>query len=79
VAAAPGSARSGRVMTTADLLDDLGADTDLARLVRRVSQEQLPWVVVSSAAVTGWMQRDPRGWQKVSDWLEAQGVALVRI
>lgn len=66
-------------MTTADLLDDLGADTDLARLVQRVCQYQLPWVVVSSAAVAGWMQRDPEGWQKVSDWLAAQGVALVRI
>jgi len=66
-------------MTTTDLLDDLGADTDLARLVRRVCQDQLPWVVVSSGAVAGWMQRDPKGWQKVSDWLAAQGVALVRI
>lgn len=66
-------------MTTADLLDDLGPDTDLARLVRRVHQDQLPWVVVSSAAVTRWMQRDPKGWQKVADWLAAQGIALVRI
>jgi hypothetical protein len=66
-------------MTTADLLDDLGADTDLARLVNRVCQCQLPWVVVSSAAVAGWTQRDPEGWQKVSDWLAARGVALVRI
>jgi hypothetical protein len=66
-------------MTTKDLLDDLGADTDLARLVRRVSRDQLPWVVVSSAAVTGWMRRDPTGWRKVSDWLVAQGVTLVRI
>jgi hypothetical protein len=65
-------------MTTMELLDDLGADTDLARLVRRVCQDQVPWVVVSSAAVAGWMQRDPKGWQKVSDWLATQGVALVR-
>ena len=66
-------------MTTADLLDDLGTDTDLARLVHRVCQDQLPWVVVSSAAVAAWMRRDPNGWQKVADWLAAQGVALVRI
>jgi hypothetical protein len=66
-------------MTTADLLDDLGADTDLARLVRRVCQDQLPWVVVSSAAVAAWMRRDSESWQKVADWLAAQGVALVRI
>ena len=74
----PGSARPGPT-TAADLLDDLGADTDLGRLVRRVSEERLPWVVVSGAAVTGWMRRDPRGWQKVADWLAAQGVALVRV
>jgi len=67
------------VRTTADLLDDLGADTDLARLVRRVCQEQLPWVIVSGAAIAGWMQRDPRGWQEVSDWLATRGIALVRI
>jgi hypothetical protein len=66
-------------MTTADLLDDLGADTDLARLVWRVCQDQLPWVVVSSAAVAAWMRRDLKSWQKVADWLAAQGVALVRI
>jgi hypothetical protein len=66
-------------MTTSDLLDDLGTNTDLARLVQRVCEYRLPWVVVSSAAVTGWMQRDPEGWQKVSDWLAAEGVALVRI
>jgi hypothetical protein len=71
-----------RPMTPADLLDDLGADTDLARLVRlvrRVCREQLPWVVVSSRAIAGWMQRDPNGWRKVSDWLAAQGIAVVRI
>ena len=66
-------------MTTADLLADLGSDTDLAVLVRRVCDDQLPWVVVSSAAVTAWMRRDPAGWEKVSTWLDAQGVALVRI
>jgi hypothetical protein len=34
---------------------------------------------VSGAAIAGWMQRDPQGWQKVSDWLAARGVALVRV
>jgi hypothetical protein len=62
-----------------DLLDDLGADTDLGRLVHRVRQERLPWVVVSSHAIAGWMRRDPEGWKKVADWLAAQGVAVVRI
>jgi hypothetical protein len=66
-------------MMTTELLDDLGADTSLAHLVHRVCQDQLPWVVVSSTAIAGWMQRDPQGWQKVSDWLAARGVALVRV
>jgi hypothetical protein len=66
-------------VTAADLLEELGADTDLARLIHRVCQEQLPWVVVSSGAVASWKQRDPEGWQKVSDWLAAQDIALVRV
>jgi hypothetical protein len=39
-------------MSLADPLGDLGADTDLGRLVHRVRQEQLPWVVVSSHAIS---------------------------
>jgi hypothetical protein len=66
-------------MTTADLLTDLGPNSDLARLVQRVTHDQLPWVVVSSAAVTAWTRRDPEGWTKVSTWLAERGVALVRI
>ena len=49
-------------MTTSDLLSDLGPDSDLARLVQRVTRDQLPWVVVSSAAVTAWTRRDREGW-----------------
>lgn len=66
------------VMTSTDLLSDLGR-SDLARLVERVARDQLPWVVVSSAAVTAWMRRDPDGWAKVSAWLAERGVAVVRI
>jgi hypothetical protein len=66
-------------MTTADLLTDLRSNSDLARLVQRVTEDRLPWVVVSSAAVLAWTRRDPDGWAKVSAWLEERGVALVRI
>jgi hypothetical protein len=66
-------------MTTSDLLSDLGVDSDLARLVQRVTHDRLPWVVVSSAAVAAWMRRDPDGWAKVTAWLAERGVALVRI
>jgi hypothetical protein len=41
--------------------------------------DRLPWVVLSSAAVTGWARRDPEGWAKVSAWLAEGGVALVQI
>ena len=66
-------------MTSTDLLTDLGRSSDLAQLVERVARDQLPWVVVSSAAVTAWMRRDPDGWAKVSAWLAERGVAIVRI
>ena len=66
-------------MTSTDLFTDLGPSSDLARLVERVTRDRLPWVVVSSAAVTAWMRRDPDAWAKVSAWLAEQGIAVVRI
>lgn len=72
--------RSGdTAMTSTDLLVDLGQSSDLARLVEHVARDQLPWVVVSGAAVAAWMRRDPDGWAKVSAWLAERGVAVVRI
>jgi len=44
-----------------------------------VTRDRLPWVVVSSAAVTAWMRRDPDAWAKVSAWLAEQGIAVVSI
>ncbi len=61
------------------LLAELNANTDLAWLVERVAQNNLPWVVVSAAAVEGWEDRDPLGWAKVSAWLAVKGVTIVRI
>jgi len=64
-------------------LDALRADTDLSTelvwLVERVCQNELPWVVVSGGALTAWQQRDPAGWEKVSKWLAANGITVVRI
>jgi hypothetical protein len=71
--------RLDTTMTTADLLTVLGPDSDLARLVQRVADDRLPWVVVSNAAVASWTRRDPGGWAKVSTWLATRGVTLVRI
>ena len=64
---------------TAQLLSELSPNRDLAWLVERVSQTSLPWVVVPGAAITAWEGRDPAGWEKVSEWLAARGVTIVRI
>jgi len=70
---------SGIPMTTEDLLTKLSANTDLTLLVKRVSAQKIPWVVVSSAATADWQRRDPAAWTHVSEWVATRGVALVRI
>lgn len=62
-----------------DLIAELGPKTDLAALVRRVSQKHIPRLVVSSAAVAAWTQRDPVAWARVSQWLAAKGITIVRV
>jgi hypothetical protein len=61
------------------LLAELDPSTDLARLVERVWRNNLSQVVVSAPALTAWQQRDPAGWEKVSAWLAAKGVTIVRV
>ena len=63
----------------ARLVAELRPDTDLIWLVERVFRANLPWVVVPAAAVAAWQRRDPGGWEKVSEWLAVEGVAVVRI
>ncbi len=71
---------SGSIIAPLDtLLAELDPTTDLARLVERIARNGLPWVVVPTAALTAWEQRDPAGWAKVSAWLGAKGIAIVRI
>jgi len=62
-----------------ELIAALKPNTDLPRLVDRVARANLPWVVVSSAAVVAWEREDPAGWAQVSHWLAVKGVAVVRI
>lgn len=62
-----------------EVLGAINPGTDLGRLVWRVTENDLPWVVVSAAAIAGWERRDPSGWARVRDWLAARGVAIVRI
>jgi len=64
---------------TADLLSDLGPNSDVVWLVQRVSQERLKWVVVPRTGVAHYAAQDPKGWSKVVQWLHEQGVTLVEI
>jgi hypothetical protein len=70
---------SSNVRITCELLADSDLSPDLVRLVERVRQNKQPWVVVAAAALTAWEERDPAGWERVSEWLAANGVAVVRI
>jgi hypothetical protein len=64
---------------TTALLAELNPNTDLAGLVERVARNNLPWVVVPAVALAAWEERDPAGWVKVSAWLAAKGVTIVRV
>ena len=61
------------------LLAELNSSTDLAWLVERVCRHNLPRVLVRISALTAWQERDPAGWEKVSAWLRAKGIAIVRV
>ena len=67
-------------LSSADaLLAQLDASTDLAGVVERVVHNDLPWVIVPAAALRAWEERDPVGWAKVSAWLAAHDIGIVRI
>jgi hypothetical protein len=61
------------------VLFDPKLSTDLALLVARVRRERQPWVVVPAAGITAWRHQDPEGWQQVSEWLAASGIAVIHI
>ena len=63
-----------------ELLEDLrDSKTDLARVVETVLRDRVPYIVVPSAAVKAWEEREPQHWAKVSDWLASRNVAMVRV
>ncbi len=68
-------------MITADeLLHDLRTSkTDLARIVKAVARDRLPYVVVPIQAVKSWERREPEHWAKVAGWLASQNVGLVEV
>jgi hypothetical protein len=51
----------------------------LRRLVAAVLRERPPYVVVPWQAVMAWERREPEQWAKVSEWLVAHNVSLVKI
>ena len=71
--------RSARSAEADTLLADLKGNTDLASLVERVARKNPPRVVVPAATLHAWAARDPMGWEKVSSWLAASGITVVRI
>jgi hypothetical protein len=68
------------VIDTDELLSDLRASsTDLSRLVTGVLRDRSPYVVVPIQAVMAWERREPEQWARVSEWLDAHNVSLVKI
>jgi len=67
-------------MTAEALLIELRTSrTDLARLVEAATRDRLTRIVVPQRSVDAWEQREPETWTKVSGWLVARGVAIVRV
>ena len=64
---------------TAALLAELNPNTDLPGLVERVARNNIPWLVITPAALTAWEERDGAGWAKVTAWLAVQGVSILRV
>ncbi len=68
------------MITNDELVADLHeSKTDLARVVEAVVRDRIPYIVVPSAAVRAWEQREPQQWAKVARWLAAQNVAMVQV
>jgi len=67
-------------MTAEDLLSELRSSrTDLARLVEAAAHDRHTRLVVRQRSVEAWERREPETWTKVSRWLAAHGVAIVRV
>jgi hypothetical protein len=53
--------------------------TDLARLVEAAARDHPTRIIVPQRSIDAWERREPATWLKVSDWLTAQGIAIVRV
>jgi hypothetical protein len=67
-------------LSAEDLVAELRTSrTDLARLVEAAARDQLTRIIIPQRSIDAWEQREPETWLKVSDWLTAQGIAIVRV
>ena len=67
-------------MTAEDLVNELRTSrTDLARLVEAAARDQLTRMIVPQRSIEAWEQREPETWLKVSVWLTARGITIVRV
>lgn len=67
-------------MAAEDLLIELRRSrTDLGRLVEAVTRDQFTQLVVRQCSVDAWERREPETWTKVSGWLTARGVSILRV
>ena len=74
------ASENATVIAADQLLHDLRTSrTDLARIVRAVVRDRLPYVVVPIQAVKSWKRQEPEHWAKVVGWLAAQKVSLVEV
>ena len=72
--------RECRVISADELLRDLRTSkTDLARVIKAVVRDRLPYVVVPTQAVKSWERREPEHWARVAGWLADQKVSLVKV
>jgi len=66
-------------MTAEDLLRELRSSrTDLGRLVEAVSRDHFTTLVIPQRSVDAWERREPATWRKVSDWLAARDVSILK-
>jgi hypothetical protein len=66
-------------MTAEDLLSELRSSrTDLARLVV-AARDRHTRLVIPPRSVEAGQLREPETWTKVSGWLTAQGLSIVRV
>ena len=67
-------------MTADDLVNELRTSrTDLARLVEAAARDHPTRMIVPQRSIDAWERREPETWLKVSGWLTARGIAIVRV